>query len=131
MVKKVGYFARRKILKNANFLDLTPVPLFGHEIDQNGHAIILIPRFQGFITRRLLQPRLKNPYIKLELDTLGTAAWLLLNGKNTVREVCQELRSRLQEKIEPAEDRVTRFLSQLYNQKLIVFSEILKPYHYE
>jgi len=131
MLKKVGYFARRRILKNANFLDLTPVPLYGHEMDQNGHAIILIPRFQGFLTRRLLQPRLKSPYIKLELDEPGTATWLMLNGKNKVREICTELRSRLQEKIEPAEDRITRFLSQLYNQKLIAFNEILKSERYE
>ncbi|HSV76158.1 MAG TPA: PqqD family protein [Bacteroidales bacterium] len=131
MVKKVGYFARRRILKNANFLDLTPVPLYGHEMDQHGHAIILVPRFQGFLTRRLLQPRLKNPYIKLELDEPGTATWLMLNGKNKVREICTELRSCLQEKIEPAEDRVTRFLSQLYNQKLIAFNEILKSERYE
>jgi len=126
MVKKVGYFARRRILKNANFLDLSPLALFGHELDTQGNVVILIPRFQGFLFSRILQPRLKNPYIKLELDDLGTATWLMLNGKTSVRNICSTLRQQKGSAAEPVEDRVTRFLSQLYAQKLIVFTEILK-----
>jgi len=131
MVKTVGYFARRRILKNANFLDLTPLPLYGHEVDGQGNAIVLVPRFQGFLSRRLLQPRLKNPYIKLELDDLGTATWMLLDGNTRVKDICRTLRNQKGDKAEPVEERATRFLSQLYNQKLIVFTEILKPNHNE
>lgn len=128
MYKKVGFFKRREILKNANFLDLTPLPAFGHEMEEEGTVRVLIPRFQGKLSSKLLQPRLKSPYIKLSLDELGSAVWLACDGKQNVRTICDTLREQLGEKIEPAEDRITRFLSQLYNKDLIIFREIIKEY---
>lgn len=126
MHQQVGYFKRKKILKNANFLALTPVRKFDHKTDDNGIVTVLIPRFKDYLGKRLLQPRLKYPYITLELDELGSDTWLLSDGKKDVREICRILKEKYQEKIHPAEDRVTRFFSQLYMQKLITFNEILK-----
>lgn len=131
MVKKIGYFARRRILRSVNFLDLTPMRLYSHEMDAQNNAVILVPRFQGFLSKRVLQPRLKNPYIKLELDELGTSTWLLLDGKLQVRDICRQIRELKGGMAEPVEDRVTRFLSQLFYQNLIVYKEILKPHHNE
>jgi hypothetical protein len=126
MYKKAGFFKRREVLKHANFLDLTPQPQHQHEMEEEGIVRVLIPRFQGKISSLLLQPRLKSPYIKLSLDELGSAVWLQCDGKQNVRTICSKLREQMGEKIEPAEDRITRFLSQLYNQDLIIFREIIK-----
>jgi len=126
MYKKVGYFKRREILKHANFLDLHPLPQHGHEMEEEGTVRVLIPRFNGKISKLMLQSRRRSPFIKLSLDELGSATWLLMDGKNDVRTICRTLREQLGEKIEPAEERVTKFLSQLYNQDLIIFREILK-----
>lgn len=126
MLKQVGHFKRRKILKNANFLSLTPIRKFEHKEEENGTITVLIPRFKGFIGSRLLQPRLKYPYMTLELDSLGTDTWLLADGKHNVKQICNLLKEKYAEKIEPAEERVTKFLSGLYMQKLITFNEILK-----
>lgn len=126
MHKQAGYFKRKKILKNANFLNLTPVPLFDHKKNDNGTITLLIPRFKDFLGKRILQPRLKHPYITLELDELGTDTWLLSDGRKNVRDICEILKEKHKEKINPAEDRVTRFFSQMYMQKLITFNEILK-----
>ncbi|MEE4176583.1 MAG: PqqD family protein [Bacteroides sp.] len=126
MYEKIGYFKRREVLKHSNFLDLTPLPQHQHELEEEGTVRVLIPRFRGKLSGKLLQPRLKSPYIKLSLDELGSAVWLACDGQKNVRTICHEMREKLGEKIEPAEDRITRFLSQLYNQDLLIFREIIK-----
>lgn len=126
MYKKLGFFKRREILKGANFLDLHPIALHAYEPEEGGKVRVLIPRFKGKITRFMFQSPRRSPHIKLSLDELGSATWVLLDGKTDVRSLCIALRGQLGEKIEPAEERVTRFLSQLYQQDLIIFREIIK-----
>jgi hypothetical protein len=125
MRKQMGYFNRRKVLKEANFLDLTPLPRYHHERETDGSAKIFIPRFKGIILGRWLQPRLKHPWITISLDESGSATWFLCDGKRNVRSICQELRKELGDKTEPTEERVTTFLSQLYKNKIITFKEIM------
>ena len=126
MYKKLGYFERRKILKQANFLDLHPIAQHGHELEEEGTVRVLIPRFKGNILSKLMQSSKRSPFIKLSLDELGSATWLLMDGNNDVRTMCRILREQKGEKIEPAQERVTRFLSQLFQQNLIIFREIIK-----
>ena len=126
MYKKLGYFERRKILKQANFLDLHPIAQHGHELEEEGTVRVLIPRFKGKILSKLMQSSKRSPFIKLSLDELGSATWLLMDGNNDVRTMCRILREQKGEKIEPAQERVTRFLSQLFQQNLIIFREIIK-----
>ncbi len=125
MVKETGYYKKRRILKQANFLDLTPVRKYAHELDQQGNMVILVPRFTGFVGKRWIQPRLKNPWIKVSLDPIGSTTCKLADGKNTVRQICTLAENELGEKIQPVHDRVTTFFSQLYMRKLITFREIL------
>lgn len=126
MYKKLGYFERRKKLKQANFLDLHPIAQQGHELEEEGTVRVLIPRFKGKFLHKLMQSSKRSPFIKLSLDELGSATWLLMDGNNDVRTICRILREQKGEKIEPAQERVTRFLSQLYQQDLIIFREIIK-----
>lgn len=126
MHKEKGYLAKKKILKGSNFLDLTPLHRYAHELDPDGNVVLLVPRFTGFPGKQLLQPRLKNPYFKISLDEPGSAIWLLANGKSSVKEICRLAEEKLGEKINPAHERVTTFFSQLYMRKLITFTEILK-----
>jgi hypothetical protein len=126
MHKEKGYFAKKKILKSANFLDLKPIPKYSHELDSQGYVVLLVPRFTGFPGKQLLQHRLKNPYFKISLDEVGSETWLLANGKTTVKEICRLAEEKLGEKIIPTQERVTTFFSQLYMRKLITFTEILK-----
>jgi hypothetical protein len=125
MYQKRGYFERRRILREANYLDLTPLPQHPHELDEEGMVKVLVPRFTGLFGR-LLQARAPHPHIHVSLDELGSAVWQLCDGHNNVRSICDTLEARLGEKIHPARDRVTRFLSQLYKNNLIVFREIIK-----
>ncbi len=125
--KETGFFERRRVFKNANFLKLTPLRQEQHETDNQGAVVVLIPKFRGWLSARLLQPLVRQPYIKLSLDELGSATWLLCNGNNTVEDICSKLKVRFGDQIHPAEDRVTTFLSRLYKDKIITFREITIP----
>ena len=67
---------------------------------------------------------MRNKYIKLKLDELGSATWLSVDGKKNVEQICEELKEKLGEKINPAEERVTKFLTQLYLNEFISLNKI-------
>lgn len=125
MHKSVGYFRRKKILRQANFLDLKPMVQHPHETGPNGEVTVLVPKFSGRLLGRWLQRRVRHPYMTLSLDALGSATWMLCNGNHTVRQICQALKKDFGEQAAQAEDRVTTFLSALYQKKLITFREVL------
>lgn len=125
MHKSVGYFGRKKILRHSNFLDLTPMVQHRHERGSDGTVKVLVPKFTGRLLGRWLQNRVKHPHMTLSLDELGSATWLLCDGDHTVRQICQALKGSFGDKASQAEDRVTTFLSALYQKNLITFREVL------
>ena len=120
----MNFFQRSKRLKNANYLDLTPIRLEKEEIDSENLVTILIPKFKNNFAKKYIVPRLKSNLIKLKLDELGSESWLTIDGMKKVGEIAKELSLKLGEKIHPAEERLTKFLTVLYEQRLITFNEI-------
>jgi hypothetical protein len=121
----MNFFQRRAILKKANFLDLTPVRIIKEETDKDNIVTLLVPKFTSKFGAKYLQPRIKSPYIKMKLDQLGSASWLAIDGSKKVADIIVELEKTFGEKITPASERFTKFLTILYDQKLIVYQEIL------
>lgn len=109
-----------------NFLELTPVANYNHEEQGEGLVNVLVPRFNDKVFGKLLQPRIKNKYIKANLDEIGSGAWLLIDGKRKVMDIADELSDKFGEKIEPAYNRVALFMSQLYQNGFIHFLETKK-----
>lgn len=125
----MNIFQRRKILKKANYLDLTPVRVHDHEIRDDGRVNILLPRFKNEIARRMFKPPKKSDYIPIKLDEIGSAIWLLIDGKIRVLEICEKMKMQYPDKMQPideTETRVTQFLSLLYQQRYISFLEIME-----
>jgi hypothetical protein len=118
-----SFFERRKIFKTANYLDLTPVLIFNSEESEEGLITILIPRFKGKFMNKYIV-REKARYIYLKLDELGSATWKAVDGKKNVGQICGELKETLGDKLDHAEERITKFLSILYNNRHITFKEI-------
>ena len=124
----MNFLQRRKILKKANFLELTPVRILEYELREEDKVNVLLPRFKNEIARRMLKPPKKSDYIPIKLDAVGSAIWLMIDGKLRVSEICEELKTRFPEKMQPIEEtekRVTGFLSMLYQQRYISFREIM------
>ncbi|MEW6653713.1 MAG: PqqD family protein [Bacteroidota bacterium] len=120
----MNFLKRRKILKNTSAFDLTPLKLAGHEINDDNLVTVLFPKFENKFTVKYLQPKLKSPFIKLKLDELGSAVWLAIDGNKQAGVIAMELVELLGDKIQPVEERLPLFLTQLYEQNLITFKEL-------
>jgi hypothetical protein len=123
----MNFFERRKILKRANYLELTPVRLMDQKIRDDGMVDILMPRFKNKFWREVYRNSKKGEFIYIHLDQLGSAIWQLIDGKRNVTSICSQIINDHPEKIQPvqeAEARVTKFLSRLYQEKYISFIEI-------
>jgi hypothetical protein len=123
----LNFFQRRKILKKANYLDLTPLRQMEFEIREDGKVDILLPRFKHPLWKRMLQPHWKQEFIRIHLDEMGSAIWIQVDGTIKVNELCSRIQAAHPEKLHPPEEtekRVTQFLSLLYQQRYITFREI-------
>jgi hypothetical protein len=124
----MNFFKRRKILKNINYLDLTPVRLMEDQLTDDGRIDILLPRFNRRFWREIYRNSKKGAYIHIHLDEIGSAIWLLIDGQKKVIKIYDELNEMKADKLQPEEEtekRVTQFLSMLYQERYISFREIL------
>jgi hypothetical protein len=115
---------KKKELSDINYLELTPGHLYDHIIEENGKVSVLIPRFTNKILVKTLVPMLKSPFVKTKFDEFGSQVWLEIDGKKKVIDIAASLKQKFGEKIEPVEERLTKFLTQLYNYKFVSFNEI-------
>jgi len=116
----------KKFLKQANYLSLRPISRHKHEIDQDNNVCVIVPKFKNKLFVKLLVPPKKSPHFRIKLDEPGSAVWLCINGKRNVEEICKLLTEQLGDKIQPVEERVTKFLSLLYKQGFITFAELVE-----
>jgi len=124
-----SFFKRRKILKQTSALDLHPIRLMQSEQRDEDTLNILLPRFKNSLASKLLQPRWKEEFIKIKLDAFGSAVWGLIDSSLSTGEICDKLREQFPEKLtlpEETGERVSKFLSLLYQQRFISFREVQK-----
>jgi len=122
----MNFFKRRRILKKANLLELTPVRLYEHELTEEGKIIIIVPKFKNpEISRFMLGNR--SSYFRIKLDEMGSEVWLSIDGKSNVAELVENLQEKWKEIPEKAvelEKRFGKFLSQLYDNRYVTFKEL-------
>ncbi len=123
---QLSFSERRRILKGANYLELTPLRLHKEEISEENLVTVLIPKFQNRFVVRFIVPKLKSDVFKLKLDEFGSAVCLSRGGKKTVDQIAKQLLIKFGDKIEPVNERVKKFLTGLYETRLITFPEINK-----
>ena len=110
--------------REINLLDLVPIPIIGHEVDDTGIVTLLAPRFKSRLLRRWLLPRLKRPFFRVELDDVGSALWLLCDGNRNVKEIARVMRERYEERIEPCYERMGLFFQQLEGARFITYTNL-------
>jgi hypothetical protein len=120
----MSLFSRRKIKDDVNLLDLTPFRTYSHEINGNGLVSVLIPRFHNKILAKYLSPRLKDPYVRVKFDEFGSSTWLEIDGEKNILSISDNLIKKHGDNIQPAHERVSKFLNQLYIYKFINFNEM-------
>ncbi len=122
----LNFFQRRRILKGVNYMNLTPIRFKQHEDIEDGTVAIIFPKFKNERLQSFLVPGNKSKFIRIKLDELGTASWLAIDGKKTVKDICDLLENKFGERIQPVEERTTKFFTSLYEQRYISFKELIK-----
>ena len=105
--------SRKKKNPELNLLELIPEPLVDHETGKDGAITLLAPRFNNRLMKRIFERRMKNPWMKIRLDDIGTAVWKRIDGSATVGAIGNELKEEFGEDIEPCFERLSMFFSQL------------------
>jgi len=112
---------KNKELQELNLLELVPVKNIEWEENENGLICLLKPKLQLHFLRKHLQPRLKKPYYKINLDEIGSQFWKTCDGTRTVEEIAVHMKSLLGDEVEPLYERITLFLQSLEKNKFIRF----------
>ena len=107
-----------------NYLDMTPVAIHQHEINEDGFVNVLVPRFTNKLMVKYVLSKWKKPYMKANLDEFGSAVWLMIDSKNKVGNISEKLLEQFGERIQPVNDRLTFFLTHLYRNGFITFIEL-------
>lgn len=121
----LNFFQRRSILKKLNYMDATPVRRAEFETGENGNVTLVVPKFKNQkLNNFMFHPRKR--FFRIALDELGSTVWLQIDGHSKVAEICRKALEVCGERINPVEERVTKFLTSLYEARYITFMEIEK-----
>ncbi len=115
---------KKKTRSEVNLLTLVPERLVEHELGEDGIVTILAPRFTNRIMKRLVESRMKKRYVRIKLDEIGSAVWLLCDGRSDVGRVAEAASERFGERIQPCHDRLALFFAQLEVSEFIRYSNL-------
>lgn len=117
-------FFRKKVDSSINFLELTPVRSYDHVIEDNGLVSVLVPKFDIRWLDKIMSKIIKSRFFKAKLDEFGTETWLEIDGNRTVQFISEHLQKKFGNRISPVNERLTKFLSELYKYNFISFKEL-------
>jgi Coenzyme PQQ synthesis protein D (PqqD) len=109
-----------------NYLALVPIRKIEEFNETDGKITLLLPKFRNKNLEHWLIPRKKSVHFKIHLDELGSQVWWLIDGNRTVASICSLLNDFLLNQNKPntqLDERVTRFLTDLYKNDFICFNE--------
>ena len=111
----------RSSLATMNLLELVP-ERSAPWIERDGRVVIDRPPASGTGVRRAVRGlRHWLSPARARLDALGSFTWMQLDGKATVADVCEQVRTEFGEEAEPVEERVGAFIRQLHEQSFVSY----------
>jgi hypothetical protein len=122
----MNFFKRRRFLKKANLLELTPVRLHQHEIEENGRVVLLVQKFRNKNLGQFMLGH-RATHFRIKLDETGSAVWSIIDGNSMVSDLILKLKGNWKEtpeKTDHLEERFATFMSQLYDNRYITFQEL-------
>lgn len=119
---------QKKQRREINLLELIPNRVIEYDADENVIVTLQAPRFKSDFMRKWLQPRLKRPFLRVELDEIGSSVWMLCDGRRKIGEIAEIMQRRFGDKIEPCYDRLGAFFQQLEHARFIAYSNLDECY---
>ncbi|MCX7908212.1 MAG: PqqD family protein [Ignavibacteria bacterium] len=120
----MGWFKRNR--EALNYLEMHPIRNYDYDFRSEELVDVLVPRFTSKFAQRHILPKMKNPYIRANLDEMGSYLWLNIDGKKKVADLINKMTEQFGERVQPATERVLLFLTQLYKAGFISFLELNK-----
>lgn len=119
-------FGRKKKARDpdVNLLELVPEQIVQSEKSDDGVVTILGPRFNSGFMKRLVGSRMKSPHFKISLDDVGKTVWENIDGEHNIGKIANILREKFGEKIEPCNDRLAIFFTQLEMSSYIRYTNL-------
>jgi hypothetical protein len=115
---------KKKEMPEVNLLELVPERTVDSETGEDGIVTVLGPRFKSGLLRKLIEPRLKNPFLKIKLDEIGSAVWSNIDGERNVGLIGEILKERFGDDIEPCFERLSMFFTQLELSRYIRYRNL-------
>ena len=103
-------------------LNYQPRRLLEWREDHAGQAVLLRPKLGRSRLARWCSKHLQNPYYRIRLDDIGTLVWKSCDGSTTLTSILQSMREHFGPGVEPAEERLWRFLQTMRRSRLIELS---------
>ncbi len=118
------YLKRKRYLREANALDLTPVRCLHSEQGDDGLTTLLITKFKNKKIASFVLPGTKSNTIRLKLDETGSRVWEAVDGSAKIMDISRFLRESSVDGFPQAEERVSKFLLRMYQDRFISFKEL-------
>ena len=92
--------------------------LHWRELD-SGRCVVLRPTFGESRIGRWLAGRLGDPCYRIRLDDVGAFIWKACDGETALTDIADRLRAEFGERVEPAEERLARFVQSMLRSRMI------------
>ena len=86
---------------------------------ESGNCVVLRPRFGQGRIGRWLAGKLGDPCYRIRLDDVGTFIWKACDGDTPLTEIAGRLRAEFGDRIEPADERLARFVQSMLRSGMI------------
>ena len=113
---------RKQPTRDISWGDLRPLRR-GEWEESQGHVTLLVPRYGRSSLAVWFERRTRTRPFKVHLDDVGTFVWRNCDGETRVAEIADGLRDEFGERIEPAEDRLVQFLTNLVRGRFVSVDE--------
>ncbi len=82
-------------------------------------CVVLRPKFGEGRIGRWLASKLGDSFYRIRLDDVGTFIWKACDGETPLTEISERLRQEFGERVEPAEERLARFVQSMLRSRMI------------
>ena len=82
-------------------------------------CVVLRPKFGEGRIGRWLASKLGDSFYRIRLDDVGTFIWKACDGETPLTEISERLREEFGERVEPAEERLARFVQSMLRSRMI------------
>ena len=91
--------------------------------EEDGRCVLLRPRFGASRPGRWLAGLAGDPHYRIQLDEVGTLVWKACDGRTSLAEIARAMRAAFGDRVEPADERLDRFMRRMLKGRMIAVEE--------